>query len=334
MVRSTRSERNLAFWMNDRRKRVRTATKKGGWEIIKSDFLYSRKQIKKHRQHYLFLLPYFSIFFTFTVLPVAISIYLSFTYFNMLEAPRYIGLQNYFRLFLEDKIFIQAIENTLIFAVITGPMSYLISLLMAWLINDRSRVSRVFFTVLFYAPSLAGGLVSIMKLIFSGDAYGILNSVLMSWGLITSPILWLQDVNYINSIIIAVVLWGSLGTQFLSFIAGLQGIDRTYYEAGAIDGLRNRWQELWFITLPLMKPQLVFGAVLSITASFGIGDIINGLVGYPSPQYVAQTVVLHLQDYGGIRFEMGYASAIATLLFLIMIISNKAIQKLLSRVGT
>ncbi len=314
--------------------KMRLMRRKGYLEIIKSDFRYQWKLAKKHKMHYLFLLPYFLIFFTFTVLPVVISIYLSFTYFNMLEAPRFMGLRNYFRLFLEDKVFIQAIENTIVFAVITGPLSYLISLFMAWLINDRGRGSRVFFTVLFYAPSLAGGLVSIMKLIFSGDTYGILNSTLMRWGLTTAPILWLQDVDYINTIVIGVVLWGSLGTQFLSFIAGLQGVDRTYYEAGAIDGVRNRWQELWFITLPLMKPQLVFGAVLSITASFGIGSIINDLVGYPSPQYVAHTIVLHLQDYGGIRFEMGYASAIATLLFFIMIVSNKAIQKLLGKVGT
>lgn len=303
-------------------------------QMIRHDLSYQWKQVKKHRTHYLFLLPYFIIFTTFTVLPVCISIYLSFTYFNILEAPTFIGLQNYFRLFVEDKVFVQALRNTIVFAVITGPVSYLIALFMAWLINDRSRGNRVFFTVLFYAPSLAGGLISIMKLIFSGDSYGVLNAFLMRWGLISGPILFLQDVNYINAIVIAVVLWGSLGTQFLAFIAGLQGIDTQYYEAGAIDGIRNRWQELWFITLPLMKPQLVFGAVLSITASFGIGDIINNLVGYPSPEYVAHTIVLHLQDYGSIRYEMGYASAIATLLFIVMIVCNKVIQKVLSKVGT
>lgn len=303
-------------------------------QMIRRDLSYQWKQVKKHRTHYLFLLPYFIIFTTFTVLPVCISIYLSFTYFNILEAPTFIGLQNYFRLFVEDKVFVQALRNTIVFAVITGPVSYLIALFMAWLINDRSRGNRVFFTVLFYAPSLAGGLLSIMKLIFSGDSYGVLNAFLMRWGLISGPILFLQDVNYINAIVIAVVLWGSLGTQFLAFIAGLQGIDTQYYEAGAIDGIRNRWQELWFITLPIMKPQLVFGAVLSITASFGIGDIINNLVGYPSPEYVAHTIVLHLQDYGSIRYEMGYASAIATLLFIVMIVCNKAIQKVLSKVGT
>jgi multiple sugar transport system permease protein len=303
-------------------------------DIIRKDMTYKWKQVKKHKAQYLFILPYFLIFTTFTVLPVVISIYLSFTYFNILEVPRFIGLENYFRLFIDDKVFIQSLRNTIVFAVITGPISYLISLFMAWLINDRRRFSRVFFTVLFYAPSLAGGLVAVMQIIFSGDSYGFLNAMLLRWGLVSDPLLFLQDTRYINAIVIFVVLWGSLGTQFLSFIAGLQGIDQQYYEAGAIDGVRNRWQELWFITLPLMKPQLIFGAVLSITASFGIGDIINNLVGFPSKEYVAHTIVLHLQDYGSIRYEMGYASAIATLLFIIMIVSNKAIQKLVSKVGT
>lgn len=303
-------------------------------EIIRKDLAYKWKQTKKHKVQYLFIMPYFLIFTAFTVLPVVISIYLSFTYFNILEPPSFIGLKNYFRLFIDDKVFIQSLRNTIVFAVITGPVSYLISLFMAWLINDRKRFSRVFYTVLFYAPSLAGGLVAVMQIMFSGDSYGFLNAFLLKWGLLSDPILFFQDTRYINAIVIFVVLWGSLGTQFLAFIAGLQGIERQYYEAGAIDGIRNRWQELWFITLPLMKPQLMFGAVLSITASFGIGDIINNLVGFPSKEYVAHTIVLHLQDYGSIRYEMGYASAIATLLFIIMIVCNKAIQKLVSKVGT
>lgn len=301
---------------------------------VQEDLRYKLKLARKHRVHYLFLLPYFLIFATFTVLPVVISMFLGFTYFNILEPPTFIGLDNYFRLFLQDKVFIQALRNTLVFAVITGPLSYLISLFMAWIINDRSRRGRVFFTMLFYAPSLAGGLIPIMKLIFSGDTYGVLNAFLLRLNLISNPILFLQNTAYINTIVILVVMWGSLGTQFLAFIAGLQGIDQQYYEAGALDGIRNRWQELWFITLPLMKPQLVFGAVLSITASFGIGGTISSLVGYPSPEYVAHTIVLHLQDYGSIRFEMGYASAIATLLFIVMIASNKGIQKILNKVGT
>ena len=292
------------------------------------------KQAKKHKRHYLFLLPFFSLFFTFTILPVAVSIFLSFTYFNILEPPTFIGLQNYFRLFVEDRIFLQSIRNTIVFAVATGPISYLLALFMAWLINDRSRPARVFFTVLFYAPSLTGGLVAIMHIIFSGDSHGFLNGFLLRWGLTSDPILFLDNVDYINSIVIFVIIWGSLGVQFLAFVAGLQGIDRQYYEAGAIDGVRNRWQELWFITLPLMKPQLMFGAVLSITAAFGVGTIITALVGFPSREYVAHTVTLHLHDFGVIRYEMGYAAAIATILFIIMITCNRSVKKLLSKVGT
>lgn len=300
---------------------------------VKKDLKYNMKQMKKHRIHYLFLLPYILIFITFTVLPVVVSIYLSFTNFNVLETPKFIGLQNYFKLFLNDSIFIKAIANTLMFALVTGPIGYLIALLMGWIINELARKQRVFMTVILYAPSLVGGMAAIWSIIFSSDAQGLLNSWLLRFGLISSPILFLKDTDYIIPIIIIVVLWGSLGTQFLSFIAGFQGIDRQYYEAGAIDGIKNRWQELWFITLPLMKPQLLFGAVISIAGSFGIGDAVTNLTGYPSKDYVAQTIMNHLQDYGGIRYEMGYSSAIATILFLIMIISNQLVHKLLNRVG-
>jgi multiple sugar transport system permease protein len=271
---------------------------------------------------------------TFTMIPVLVSMVVSFTSFNILEPPRFIGIQNYFRLFVNDKIFIQSIKNTIVFATITGPVGYMIALLIAWIINDHPRRERVFFTVLFYAPSLTGGLTAIMKILFSSDRYGFLNAILLSIGLVTDPVLFLEDVRFINGIVIFVILWGSMGTQFLSFIAGLQGIDKQYYEAGALDGIRNRWQELWFITLPLMKPQLLFGAVLSIAGSLGIGSVITGLVGFPSKEYVAHTVMLHLSDYGGVRYEMGYASAIATVLFLIMIFCNRGIQKLLNKVGT
>lgn len=302
-------------------------------ECIKYDLSYRWREIKKHRIHYMFITPYVLIFFTFTVIPVIMSISLSFTYFNMLEPPRFIGLQNYFRLFFDDRIFIKSLANTIMFAVVTGPISYMIALLMAWLINELPRFLRVIITVLLYAPSLSGGMTPIFKILFSSDSTGYLNAILLKWGIIDEPIRYLEDPNYIVPIVIFVILWGSLGTQFLAFIAGLQGIDRQFYEAGAIDGIRNRWQELWYITLPLMKPQLLFGAVISITGSFGIGSIITGLTGPISTDYCAHTLVLHLQDYGTTKFEMGYASAIATLLFIVMVGSNVVVRKLLNRVG-
>lgn len=300
---------------------------------LKRDFKIQWHLVKKNKTKYLFVAPFLILFFTFTVCPVLISIFLSLTNFNMLEAPSFTGFQNYYRMFMVDDLFIKALGNTIMFAMITGPCGYLISLIMAWLINELPRVARVIVTVLLYAPSLAGGMTPIFKIFFNSDAQGFLNAWLLEWGFITTPIKWLENATYVVPIIIFVVLWGSLGTSFLSFIGGLQGIGREYYEAAAMDGVKNRWQELWFITLPLMKPQLLFGAVMSITGSFNIGSIITGLAGNPSVDYSAHTIMQHLQDYGTVRYEMGYASAIATVLFFIMLYLNKAIQKFINKVG-
>lgn len=299
----------------------------------------AQKRVKSYgknniRVAYGFLLPYMIIFCTFTVLPVLISILLSFTYYNILEAPQFNGLDNYVRLILRDENFLLAVKNTMFFAVITGPTGYLISLLAAWMINELGSKLRAVLVLLFYAPSISGNVYMIWKLIFSSDSYGYANSILMSLGIITEPVLWLSDPKYIMGIVILVALWMSLGTSFLSFIAGLQGIDKAQYESGAIDGIKNRWQELWYITLPNLKPQLMFGAVLAITSAFGVYDIAVGMAGFPSVQYAAHTIVAHLADYGNIRFEMGYASAIATVLFVIMVGCNKIVNLFIKKIGT
>lgn len=290
-------------------------------------------KMKKNRACYVLLAPYFILFFLFTVLPVLTSICLSFTNFNMLQAPSFVGFQNYVRLFLEDDIFTIAVKNTMLFAVITGPVSYFACFFFAWIINDLGPKMRSLMTVIFYAPSLAGNAYFIWLLIFSGDRYGYANSILLNLGLITGEINWFKNTAYIMPLLIIIQLWLSLGTGFLVFIAGLQTVDRTLYEAGAIDGIRNRWQELWHITLPAMKPQLLLGAVLQITQSFAVSDISINLAGFPSVNYAGTTMVTHLIDYGTIRFELGYASAIATVLFILMIFTNKLIQRLLRRVG-
>ena len=292
------------------------------------------KKIKKYKTGYLMMAPFFLLFFLFTVLPVVISMGLSFTNFNMLEWPKFCGWDNYLKLFLDDDIFPIALKNTLIFAVITGPASYLMCLFFAWIINEFSGKLRAFLTLIFYAPSISGNAYMVWSLIISGDRYGYLNGILLKLGLINSPILWMKTEKYIMPILIVVQLWLSLGTGFLTFIAGLQTIDKSLYEAAAIDGVKNRWQELWYVTLPSMKPQLMFGAVMQITTSFAVADISIQLAGNPSVNYAGATIVTHLMDYGsGIRYEMGYASAIATILFLLMIGTNKLVQKMLGKVG-
>lgn len=292
-----------------------------------------KHEMKKSKHSYILLAPYMILFSVFTVLPVVISIILSFTYFNMLEFPKFVGWHNYSRLFLEDDIFLVAIKNTILFAVITGPISYIACFVFAWIINELSPKLRAFMTLVFYAPSISGNVFFIWLMIFSGDRYGIANGFLIKWGLLMEPVQWLKIEAYILPIIIIVQLWLSLGTGFLAFIAGLQTVDRTLYEAGAVDGIRNRWQELWYITLPSMKPQLMFGAVIQLTTSLAVADVSIALAGFPSVNYAAETIVTHLIDYGTTRFEMGYASSIATILFIIMLGTNLIVQKLLRKVG-
>ncbi|WP_296478467.1 carbohydrate ABC transporter permease [uncultured Acetatifactor sp.] len=302
--------------------------------LRRHNFQVSVKKAKRSKMCYAFLAPYALIFTLFYILPVVTSIFFSFTYYNILESPRFIGLQNYISLILEDEIFLTGVKNTFLIAVITGPLGYIASFLFAWLINELPRWIRTIAVIVFYAPSIAGNVFVIFSIFFRGDAYGYVNAFLMDVGIIDAPILWLIDPKYMLNICMIVILWMSLGQGFLSFVAGLQGVDRSQYEAGYMDGVKNRWQELWYITLPNMKPMLMFGAVMAITQAFGVCDVTMALCGYPSTDYAGRTVVTHLFDYGYSRFEMGYASAIATLLFLVMILCNKAIQSLLRRVGT
>lgn len=286
-----------------------------------------------HKEKYMMILPFAAIFLLTAFIPVALSIYLSFTDFNIAQLPDFIGLQNYMNLMIRDTVFLTAIKNTLVLAIVTGPISYLMCFIFAWLINELPRFPRAIMTLVFYAPSISGNAFIIWSLIFSSDAYGYANAWLMRLGLINEPILWFTTEQYIIPILIVVTLWMSLGISFLSFIAGLQGVDRSLFEAGSIDGIRNRWQELWFITLPSMKPMLMFGAVMQITASLSSGNISLSLMGFPTINYAGHTIVTHLHDFGNVRYEMGYASAIATVLFMIMLVANIIVQKILRRVG-
>ena len=291
------------------------------------------KEMKRNRVGYAMAAPFMILFLMFTVAPVVLSMVISFTDFNLLEWPEMVWFENYERLFLDDDLFMTACQNTFVFAVIVGPVSYIMSFMVAWFINDLSPRIRAIVTLIFYAPSISGQVYLIWKTLFSSDAYGWVNATLTNLGLIDSPILGFQDANYVMGLCIVVALWTSLGTSFLAFIAGFQTIDRSMYEAAAVDGIKNRWQELWYITLPTMRPQMMFGAVLAITSSFGFGGVVTALCGFPSVDYAAHTIMHHLDDYGGQRYEVGYASAIAMILFVIMFASNIVIKKALSKVG-
>ena len=292
------------------------------------------KTISKKKINYLYILPYTIAFFTFTVLPVLYAMFLSFCDYNVLEPPVFCGFKNYITMFFNDNIFTTALVNTLVMAIITGPIGYIISFLLAWLINELNPKVRSLYVLFFYAPSISGNLFMIWSIIFSDDANGYLNGLLMYLGIIDENIYWLSDSKYMMTVCVLATLWMSMGTGFLSFVAGLQGIDRSLLEAGSIDGIRNRWQELWYVVLPSMRPQLLFGAVMSISSAFSIGAVTESLCGMPSTDYAVHTLVNHMTDYGNTRFEMGYASAVATVLFLLMITCNHFFQKFLHKIGT
>lgn len=298
---------------------------KNKWQTIKY-------RAKRDKVAYFLSAPFFILFFVFTVLPVIISFYYSFTYYNMLQKPVFMGIENYVKLLFYDNIFKTSLKNTLIFAIITAPIGYLLSLMVAWFINELSGKVRSIFVLLFYAPSISGNVYLVWKLLFSSDSYGYVNALLLDVGIISTPIQWFADVQYIMSLLIIVQIWMSLGTGFLSFVAGLKGVDPALMEAGAIDGIRNRWQELWFITLPSIKPQMIFGAVLSITGAFAVSEISVNLAGSPSVQYAGHFIANHMSDYGNVRYEMGYASAIATVLFILTVSCNKLINIVLKKV--
>ena len=311
----------------------KTAEKKAVSRKDMTKAQWTWKEMKRNKVAYLMVAPYMLIFTCFTILPVLLSILISFTDFNMLQMPNIVWLDNYVRLFLDDDIFLIAAKNTFVFAAIVGPASYVMSLMVAWFINELSPRIRAIVTPIFYAPSISGQAYLVWGTLFSGDSYGWANAVLLKLGIINEEIQFFQDADWVMPLCIVVAIWTSLGTSFLSFIAGLQGIDKAQFEAGAVDGIRNRWQELWYITLPNMKPQLMFGAVMSITNSFGFGGVVTALCGFPSVDYAAHTIMHHLEDYGSQRFEIGYSSTIAVILFVVMIGANTVIKKVLSKVG-
>lgn len=279
------------------------------------------------------LLPFLVLFALFILIPIMSSVVLSFFQYDMISIPRFIGIGNYIKLFSRDSIFPSVFRNTMIISVIVGPLGYALAFLLAWMINELNRYARTALSFLFYSPALAGNVTLIWTILFSGDSKGYLNSFLLSTGLIIEPVQWLKDPKYTMTIVIIVQLWMSMGVSFLANIAGLQNVDIELYEAGAIDGIKNRWYELWYITLPSMSSILLFGAVMQIQSTFSIGVIAQQLCGFPSINYSTDTIVTYLMDVGTSRYELGYASAISVILFAIMMITRFIVVKMISKTG-
>ena len=282
---------------------------------------------------YLITVPFMLFFFLFNILPVLASMTLSFFDYDMVSNPIFTGLENYSRMFTGDDVFMKVLGNTLYFSIIAGPVSFLLAFLLAWMINEFSKTVRVILTFIFYAPALVGNAYFIWQILFSGDSYGYLNDLLISFGFITEPINWFQNTSYNMTIIIIVQLWMSMGVSFLANIAGLQNVSSELYEAAAIDGVRTRWHELWYVTLPSMKSILLFSSVMQIQAVFSVSSVIVTLAGYPSVNNSVDTIVSYISDIGTARYEMGYASALSIFLFFMVLAFRFGIGALLNLIG-
>ena len=286
-------------------------------------------RLAMHGPYFVMLAPFLILFIIFTILPIISSIVLSFTSYDMLSVPEFTGIDNYHRMFLDDDVFPIVLKNTLVFAILSGPAGFLLSFLLAWFVNEFNPKVRTLLSFMFYAPSLVGNAYFIWKVAFSGDSYGYINSLLLSIGIITEPVVWLREPSYLMPIIILVQLWQSMGISFLANISGLQNVSRDLYEAGTIDGIRNRWQELRYITLPSMQHMLLFSAVMQIQASFSLSAVAIELAGYPSASHAVDTIVSHMTDVATVRYELGYASSIAVILFVLMALTRLLIGKIL-----
>ncbi|HUN05320.1 MAG TPA: sugar ABC transporter permease [Aggregatilineales bacterium] len=290
------------------------------------------KWVHEEGSAYAFLLPYALLFIVFIVIPVIAAAGLSFTFFDAVQSPRFVGLDNYIALLTQDDTFMRyVLPNTLQFAIIVGPGGYALAFLLAWMLAQLPKIPRTIFALILYSPSMTAGVAMtvVWRALFSGDQTGYLNSFLMGLGLMREPVQWLQSPQYLMSIMIIVTMWSSMGIGFLAMLAGILEISPELYEAAAIDGMSSRWQEIFLITIPSIKPQMLFGAVMAIVGTFQAGAIGVTLSGSnPTPQYAGQLIVNHIEDYGFLRYEMGYAAAISVVLLLMVLFFSRVANRL------
>lgn len=296
----------------------------------------TNRQLKFTDRHspFILLAPYGFLFILFIIIPVCAAIGLSFTYFNTIQPPSFLGLKNYINLFTNDSVFMQyVLPNTLMYSVFVGVGGFILSFFMAWSLAQLTKIPRTILTIIIYSPSMTGGVLlsTLWSVIFSGDKRGLLNALLLRLEVIDDPVQWLQSSKYLMPIMILVALWSSMGVGFLAILSGIMNVNQELYEAAYIDGIQNRFQEVIYVTIPAIKPQLMFGAIMTVVNTFkdgGTGVILSG--SNPTPDYAGQLIANHIDDYGFVRYEMGYASAVSVVLLVFIYIMSRVVSRLFS----
>ncbi len=275
-------------------------------------------EMRKQWTAYLFISPWFILFLIFTLFSVSFSFYLSFHDWNILEkAKPFVGLDNYVDLF-QDKKFFQALWNTILFTGFGVPLGMISGLLVALLLNTKVKMQGMFRT-LYYIPVITPLVVSavIWKWIYQGD-YGLLNYYMLQLGLINKKLLWLADPNLAMPALIIMGVWAGTGGVMVLYLAGLQGIPEEIYDAAKVDGA-NGLQQLWSITVPLLAPTTFYILITSVIGSFQSFAHIYIMTG-GGPLRRTTVIGYYLYERGFKFFDMGYASAIAYVLFAIIFV--------------
>ena len=279
-----------------------------------------------------FLLPYIILFTLFIIIPILAAVGLSFTNFDTVQMPKFIGIKNYIALFTSDTVFMQKVlPNTIIYSVFVGVGGYVLSFFLACSLSQVTKRVRTVMAIIIYSPSMTGSVMlsTIFGVIFNGDESGYLNYFLLKFKFISEPVQWLQSDKYLLPIMIIVSLWSSMGVGFLAVLSGIMNVNEELYEAAYIDGVKNRFQEIIYVTIPSTKPQMLFSAVMSIVGTFssaGVGVTLSG--SNPTPNYAGQLIVTHIEDFGFLRYEMGYAAAVSVVLLIGIRLMSVGAEKL------
>ncbi len=277
---------------------------------------------------YLTVSPWIIGFLLFTVIPMAISLYLSFTRWNVVNPPQWIGLDNYVRMFTDDPDFYQSLKVTILYTITSVPLQIVVALGLAILLNEATRAVG-FFRTAFYIPSIVASVASavLWQWIFN-PRFGPINGLLRSFGLGAPN--WFNDPNYALIALVIMSGWG-VGGQMLIFLAGLKGIPRSLYEAAEVDGA-GRLTRFVRLTLPMLSPTIFFnlimamiGAFQTFDSAFVISTARSGQIG--SPLKSTLFYLLHLYQEGFSFLNMGYASALAWVLFIIILTVTVVINR-------
>jgi multiple sugar transport system permease protein len=271
---------------------------------------------KQAIEGYLCILPWLIGFVCFTVGPMVGALVLSFTEYEIITPPEFTGLRNFQRVF-QDPLFYTSLYNTAYIALLAVPLQQVVALALALALNQKLR-GVTFYRTIFYLPSqmplVAAALLWLW--IFNPD-FGLANALLNMFGL--GPVRWLFDIDWVKPSIVLITLWGGIGTPMIVFLAGLQGVPESLYEAAAIDGAGS-WQRFRNVTVPMISPVIFFNLIIGIIASFQAYFTLVYTTTQGGPANASLIYIIYLFFKAFKDFEMGYASSLAWLLFMVVLV--------------